>query len=61
MKSCCKEATSDNDRNTEPQNKKSGLRRWLKRIGIAGFAFFLLKGLVWVFVFWGGARMLGCG
>jgi len=24
---------------------------YLKKIGIAGFAFFLLKGLVWLFLF----------
>ena len=26
---------------------------WLKRIGVAGFLFFLLKGLVWIAVFYG--------
>ena len=26
---------------------------WLKRIGIAGFIFFLIKGLIWVAVFLG--------
>jgi len=26
---------------------------WLKRIGIAGFLFFLIKGLVWLAVFFG--------
>ena len=25
---------------------------WLKTIGVAGFMFFLLKGLAWLLVFW---------
>ncbi|MEM1220950.1 MAG: hypothetical protein AAGH79_18660 [Bacteroidota bacterium] len=24
---------------------------WLKRVGVAGFAFFLIKGLVWIAIF----------
>jgi hypothetical protein len=26
--------------------------RWLKRLGFAGFAFFLIKGLMWLLVPW---------
>lgn len=26
---------------------------WLKRLGIAGFLFFLVKGLIWLAVFYG--------
>lgn len=29
------------------------LTMWLKRIGVAGFIFFLLKGLLWIAVFYG--------
>jgi hypothetical protein len=29
-------------------NKATGFRKWFKRIGIIGFFFFLLKGLVWI-------------
>ncbi len=29
---------------------RAKLRRWLARVGIVGFAFFLIKGLVWVVV-----------
>ncbi len=25
--------------------------KWLKRVGVAGFLFFLIKGLVWVGIF----------
>ena len=32
---------------------------WLKRIGWAGFFFFLIKGLIWLFVLWGGKSLLG--
>lgn len=27
------------------------VKTWLKRLGIAGFLFFLIKGLVWVAIF----------
>ncbi len=36
------------------ENKK----KWLKRFGLAGFLFFLIKGLVWLVVFY--AAYKGC-
>jgi hypothetical protein len=33
-------------------------KKGLKRIGLAGFLFFLIKGLIWIFIFVGGAKML---
>jgi len=30
-------------------------RKWTKRLGIAGFLFFLFKGLIWLGVFAAGA------
>jgi hypothetical protein len=41
------------EKNTPPAKK------WLKRIGIAGFLFFLLKGLAWLAVIWLGIDVLG--
>jgi hypothetical protein len=32
---------------------KKSMKTWLKRIGFAGFLFFLIKGLVWIAVFAG--------
>jgi len=29
---------------------------WLKRLGLAGFLFFLLKGLLWLAIFFGLAK-----
>jgi len=29
------------------------VKTWLKRIGIIGFIFFLVKGLIWIAVFMG--------
>jgi hypothetical protein len=29
------------------------IKSWLKKIGIAGFLFFLIKGLIWLAVFYG--------
>jgi hypothetical protein len=36
--------------------------RWLKRLGLLGFVFFLLKGLIWlaVFFFAGSELMKSC-
>jgi hypothetical protein len=36
-----------------PEEKPAA--RWLKRIGVAGFLFFLIKGLIWLAVFIGAA------
>lgn len=44
---------------TEEKQKK-GLVLWLKRLGLAGFLFFLIKGLIWIAVFYGGLRLIGC-
>ncbi len=30
--------------------KRNGLLPWLKRLGVAGFLFFLIKGLAWLIV-----------
>jgi len=30
--------------------EKGTFKRWLKRFGIAGFLFFLIKGLLWLLV-----------
>lgn len=29
------------------------VKLWLKRVGLAGFLFFLIKGLVWIAIFVG--------
>ncbi len=36
-----------------PEKNISPLRRWLARLGIAGFMFFFLKGMVWLAIFFG--------
>ena len=33
--------------------RKEKLRIWVKRLGVAGFLFFLIKGLVWLAIFFG--------
>lgn len=38
---------------TPPSASKQKMYRWLKRIGVSGFLFFLVKGLVWIAVFAG--------
>ena len=32
--------------------RKSKWKSWLKKIGIAGFLFFLIKGLIWLAIFY---------
>jgi hypothetical protein len=34
----------------ERQKTESPARLWIKRLGIAGFLFFLIKGLLWLLV-----------
>ncbi len=31
---------------------------WLKRLGLAGFLFFLIKGLIWLAIFYGAGKYL---
>ena len=34
------------------------MKLWLKRMGVAGFLFFLIKGLVWIAIFAGVGKCL---
>jgi len=34
------------------------IKVYLKRMGLAGFLFFLIKGLIWLFIIFGGAKLL---
>jgi len=36
------------------------LKTWLKRIGVSGVLFFLIKGLIWIAVWLGAAKLFGC-
>lgn len=36
--------------------RKERMMKWLKRIGIGGFLFFLVKGLIWLVIFYWIAR-----
>ena len=40
--------------------KINKLKAWLKKLGVAGFLFFLIKGLVWVAIFLGAGKLFGC-
>lgn len=31
-------------------NEKRSFKTWMKKIGIAGFIFFLIKGLLWILI-----------
>jgi len=46
----------------EPQEEVSKFKTWIKRLGIAGFMFFLLKGIGWlIFMYFGATIFKGCG
>lgn len=36
--------------------EQKGWKTWLRRFGIGGFLFFLIKGLVWLAVIFGGFK-----
>ena len=52
-----------NSSNFATMNKEqNNIKSWLKRIGIAGFLFFLVKGLAWLaFFYFGASWFKGCG
>lgn len=58
MKSCCKDAF-ENEAPESPKPRRN-FRSWLKRLGVAGFLFFLIKGLLWLLVLWGGVEIFSC-
>jgi hypothetical protein len=43
----------------KPNNARSKTMGWLMKLGWAGFLFFLIKGLVWLAVFYGLGRFVG--
>jgi hypothetical protein len=45
------------DKNNKKRKNAAG---WLKKIGLAGFLFFLVKGLVWIAVFMGVGSLVEC-
>jgi hypothetical protein len=42
------------------EQKPSKFKQWLKRLGVAGFLFFLIKGIVWLFIFYGAFQLTSC-
>jgi hypothetical protein len=38
--------------------EKRHFRQWLKRLGVAGFLFFLVKGLIWLVIFYFGTEFI---
>lgn len=42
----------------QESDKKKPVKTWLKRIGWAGFLFFLIKGLIWLAVIYFGVELL---
>ncbi len=42
----------------QEKDNNSKLKKWFKRVGWAGLAFFTIKGLVWLVIFYFGADAL---
>lgn len=42
-----------------PNMEKKNWKTWFRRLGVAGFLFFLIKGLLWLAVFFGLLKV-GC-
>ena len=40
----------------EEKSMNERYKLWFKRVGVAGFLFFLIKGLVWVAIFAGAGK-----
>jgi len=47
------------DNSEQPEQKKWYQSAWLKRIGLLGFLFFLIKGLIWLAIFFGVFKWFG--
>ena len=43
-----KEPSGEPGGSPEPRKRRAGL--WLERVGVAGFLFFLVKGLLWLII-----------
>jgi len=41
------------------ESNKSKVSKYIKKIGILGFLFFLVKGLIWIAIFVFGAKSCG--
>ncbi len=38
--------------------ERERIKAYFKKLGIAGFLFFLIKGLIWLFIFLGGLKLI---
>lgn len=44
--------------NEDKKEQGSKLKNWIRKVGIAGFFFFLFKGLVWIAIFMGAGSLI---
>jgi hypothetical protein len=47
-----------NEKTTQEKKKNNKLTAYLKKLGLVGFLFFFIKGLVWIVIFVFGVK--GC-
>ena len=48
------------NKQTENQDTSSSPKKWFKRLGWGAIAFFTIKGIVWLLIFFGLFKWLGC-
>jgi hypothetical protein len=58
-----REVKNKNEADESQEERKEGdskLKAWLKKLGVAGFLFFLIKGIIWLLVFFGLFELVSC-
>ena len=53
--------TGPNQAGNLNNSRVKGMAQVLRKLGWAGFLFFLIKGLIWIAVFYGLGRYIGLG
>jgi|GEM_PF-422836 hypothetical protein len=54
--------STEDDNNSDNRDRGGGskVKSWFKKIGVAGFLFFLIKGIIWLLVFFGLFELASC-
>lgn len=58
-----REVNNKKEEDASQDGRKEGdsrLKTWLKKIGVVGFLFFLIKGIIWLLIFFGLFELVSC-
>lgn len=42
----------------DSQKRANKFKKWIKKLGVIGFLFFLIKGLIWLAIFFGIGKLI---